>query len=168
MSPHGAVTQKRIPLNRIFSSRIMLDNLFVLFFSKNVARNRRLVLLFLAVRWFDSQRQMAAHTRLNTFFAHSSSHESNIAAIFFSQVHMVNSHVFSFGATFFTQFIDISNTASVLHLYITKNGYIFMYLYSIGILSQRPGSSDLCVCNLIKWCMNISATYICLRHSGLI
>ena len=57
---------------------------------------------------------MAEQTPLNTFFAHSSSHESNIAAIFFSQVYMVNTHAFSFGATFFTQFIDISNTANVL------------------------------------------------------
>ena len=85
-SPHGAVTQKRIALNRIFSSRITLDNLFVLFFSKNVARNRIPALLSkqcedlfaVSCSTANGGAYMVEHV-----FAHSSSHESSIASIFF-------------------------------------------------------------------------------------
>ena len=46
-------------------------------------------------------------------FALSSSHESSTVSIFFSQVHTVNTHVFSIRARFHIHFKDISNTAKL-------------------------------------------------------
>ena len=65
-----------------------------------------------AVRGFDSQRRMAVHTRLNTFFLIALHMSRILHQSFFSQVHMVNTHVFSVGATVFVEFKDIFNTAS--------------------------------------------------------
>ena len=68
------------------------------------------------VRGFDFQWRMEAQTRLNSFLLIALHMSRVLHPSFFSQVHMVNTHVFSIGATFLMHFKDISNTAKV-HTY---------------------------------------------------
>ena len=64
------------------------------------------------MRGFDSQRWMVAHTRLNRILLIALHMSRLLHPSFFSQVHMVNTHVFSIEATFFIHFKDNSNTAT--------------------------------------------------------
>ena len=56
------------------------------------------------VRGFYSQRRMAEHTQMNTFLLIALHMSWILHPSFFSQVHIVNTHVFRTGATFFLHF----------------------------------------------------------------
>ena len=68
---------------------------------------------------FPAQRLMAEHIWLNTFLLIALDMSRLLHPSFFSQVHIVNTHVFSIGATFLIHFKDISNTARV-HIQVSS------------------------------------------------
>ena len=78
------------------------------------------------VRGFDFQWRMEAQTRLNSFLLIALHMSRVLHPSFFSQVHMVNTHVFSIEATFFIHFKDNSN-----HRHPTRLVYFILYTYQL-------------------------------------
>ena len=108
-------------------------NLFC--FSKNGAGNRILALLskhVVSSAWICLLNGEWRHTHGWTRFLLIALHMSRLLhPSFFSQVHIVNTHVFSIGATFLIHFKDISNTASVHkyyhHIIVIRNNYLLQH-----------------------------------------